>query len=59
MPALLVKIIGFTTETSVGCSTAVVGATTVSPNSEMYVGWYAPGIGPASSQAATIYDRSC
>ena len=53
--ALLVRMSGFTTETSVGYGAAVVGATTVSPNSEMYVGWYAPGITTDSYQAATIY----
>lgn len=53
--ALLVRMSGFTTETSVGYGTMVGGATTVSPNSEMYVGWYAPGITTESYQAATIY----
>jgi hypothetical protein len=49
--ALLVRMSGFTTETSVG-----YGAGGVAPvGSNMYVGWYEPGIVTSSYQAATIY----
>jgi hypothetical protein len=50
--ALLVRLSGFTTEGSVGVG--VVGG--VAPvGSNMYVGWYEPGIVSQSYQAATIY----
>jgi hypothetical protein len=49
--ALLVRMSGFTTETSVGYGTGVVAPV----GSNMYVGWYEPGIVTDSYQAATIY----
>jgi hypothetical protein len=49
--ALLVRLSGFTTETQVGYSSGVV----VPAGSNMYVGWYEPGIVSESYQAATIY----
>lgn len=49
--ALLVRLSGFTTETSVGVASAV--EIPAGPN--MYVGWYEPGIVTDSYQAATIY----
>lgn len=49
--ALLVRLSGFTTETSVGLSSGVV----VPDGPNMYVGWYEPGIVSDSYQAATIY----
>ena len=48
---LLVRMSGFTTETSVGLSSGVV----VPAGSNMYVGWYEPGVVTDSYQAATIY----
>jgi hypothetical protein len=48
---LLVRISGFTTQTNVGLSSGVV----VPAGSNMYVGWYEPGIVTDSYQAATIY----
>lgn len=50
--ALLVRMSGFTTETTVGVG-VVGGGEQVS--SDMYVGWYAPGVTSVSYQAATIY----
>jgi hypothetical protein len=49
--ALLVRLSGFTTETTVGVTSGVV----VPAGSNMYVGWYEPGIVTESYQAATIY----
>jgi hypothetical protein len=49
--ALLVRLSGFSTQTTVGYG--VVGGEAVS--SDMYVGWYAPGVTSVSYQAATIY----
>lgn len=49
--ALLVRLSGFTTQTQVGYSSGVV----VPVDSNMYVGWYEPGIVSQSYQAATIY----
>ena len=49
--ALLVRLSGFTTETTVGVSSGVV----VPDGPNMYVGWYEPGIVTDSYQAATIY----
>jgi len=49
--ALLVRLSGFTTETTVGLSSGVV----VPAGPDMYVGWYEPGIVTDSYQAATIY----
>jgi hypothetical protein len=49
--ALLVRLSGFTTETTVGATSGVV----VPAGSNMYVGWYEPGIVTDSYQAATIY----
>jgi hypothetical protein len=48
---LLVRLSGFTTETQVGYTSGVV----VPAGSNMYVGWYEPGIVSQSYQAATIY----
>jgi hypothetical protein len=48
---LLVRMSGFTTESSVGYSSGVV----VPAGPNMYVGWYEPGIVTDSYQAATIY----
>jgi hypothetical protein len=48
---LLVRLSGFTTETQVGYTSGVV----VPAGSNMYVGWYEPGIVSESYQAATIY----
>jgi hypothetical protein len=48
---LLVRLSGFTTETSVGVTSGVV----VPAGPNMYVGWYEPGIVSDSYQAATIY----
>jgi hypothetical protein len=48
---LLVRMSGFTTQTNVGLSSGVV----VPAGSNMYVGWYEPGIVTDSYQAATIY----
>lgn len=51
---LLARMSGFTTETSVGYGAGVVAP--VGPvGSNMYVGWYEPGIVTDSYQAATIY----
>ena len=50
--ALLVRLSGFKTETTVGVGT-VGGAVAVGP--DMYAGWYEPGITTESYQAATIY----
>jgi hypothetical protein len=49
--ALLVRISGFTTETTVGIASGVV----VPDGPNMYVGWYEPQIVNDSYQAATIY----
>jgi len=49
--ALLVRLSGFTTESTVGVASGVV----VPAGPDMYVGWYEPGIVSASYQAATIY----
>jgi len=49
--ALLVRISGFQTETTIGAGATVVDA--VSPN--MYVGWYSPGVYTEDYKAATIY----
>jgi hypothetical protein len=49
--ALLVRLSGFTTETTVGVTSGVV----VPAGANMYVGWYEPGIVTDSYQAATIY----
>lgn len=49
--ALLVRLSGFTTETTVGVTSGVV----VPAGSNMYAGWYEPGIVTESYQAATIY----
>jgi hypothetical protein len=49
--ALLVRLSGFTTETTVGVTSDVV----VPAGPNMYVGWYEPGIVTDSYQAATIY----
>ncbi|HEV2979766.1 MAG TPA: hypothetical protein VG425_19480 [Casimicrobiaceae bacterium] len=49
--ALLVRLSGFTTETTVGVAPDVV----VPAASNMFVGWYEPGIVTESYQAATIY----
>src|SRR5271157_5626728 len=49
--ALLVRLSGFTTETTVGVTSGVV----VPAGPNMYVGWYEPGIVTDSYQAATIY----
>ena len=48
---LLVRLSGFATETAVGLSPGVV----VPAGSNMYVGWYEPGIVTDSYQAAAIY----
>jgi hypothetical protein len=48
---LLVRLSGFTTETQVGYTSGVM----VPAGSNMYVGWYEPGIVSESYQAATIY----
>ena len=48
---LLVRLSGFTTETQVAYTSGVV----VPAGSNMYVGWYEPGIVGDSYQAATIY----
>ena len=48
---LLVRMSGFTTETSIGYGAGGVVAT----GPDMYVGWYEPGIVSSSYQAATIY----
>lgn len=48
---LLVRLTGFTTETSVGYGAGAVAP--AGPN--MYVGWYEPGIVTQDYQAATIY----
>jgi hypothetical protein len=52
--ALLVRLSGFKTETAVGYASAIV-ATVGSPGSDMYAGWYEPGIVTQNYQAATIY----
>ncbi len=49
--ALLVRLSGFKTETTYGYSPGVVAPV----GSDMYVGWYEPGIVSANYQAATIY----
>ncbi len=49
--ALLVRLSGFTTETTVGVTSGVV----VPAGPNMYVGWYEPGIVTDSYQVATIY----
>jgi hypothetical protein len=49
--ALLVRLSGFTTETSVGVYSGVV----VPAGANMYMGWYEPGIATTNYQAATIY----
>ena len=49
--ALLVRLSGFTTETTVGVSSGVV----VPAGSNMYVGWYEPGVVTENYKAATIY----
>src|SRR5271169_4327896 len=49
--ALLVRLSGFTTETTVGATSGVV----VPAGPNMYVGWYEPGIVTDSYQVATIY----
>jgi hypothetical protein len=49
--ALLVRLSGFKTETTVGYTSGVV----VPAGSNMYVGWYEPGIVSENYQAATIY----
>ena len=49
--ALLVRLSGFTTEGAVGLSPGVMA----SVGSNMYVGWYEPGIVTTTYQAATIY----
>jgi len=49
--ALLVRLSGFTTETAVGITSGVVAPV----GSDMYVGWYQPGIVTDTYQAATIY----
>ena len=48
---LLVRLSNFTTEGTVGVSSGVV----VPAGSNMYVGWYEPGIVSETYQAATIY----
>ena len=54
--ALLVRLSGFTTEGSIGVG-VVGGVASVGSvaGSNMYVGWYEPGIVSQSYQAATIY----
>ena len=52
--ALLVRLSGFKTETAYAYSSGVV-APVGSVGSDMYVGWYEPGIVSANYQAATIY----
>jgi len=49
--ALLVRLSGFKTETAVGVSSGVV----VPIGTDMYAGWYEPGVVSESYQAATIY----
>ena len=49
--ALLVRLSGFTTETTVGVSSGGV----VPVGSNMYVGWYEPSLVTSNYQAATIY----
>jgi hypothetical protein len=48
---LLVRMSGFTTETSIGYGAG--GVVAAGPN--MYVGWYEPGLVTSDYQAATIY----
>jgi hypothetical protein len=49
--ALLVRVSGFTTESSIGYGVGGVAAA----GPDMYVGWYEPGFVSTSYQAATIY----
>jgi hypothetical protein len=52
--ALLVRMSGFTTQTAVGYGVGAV-APAGPPGTNMYVGWYEPGLVTDSYQAATIY----
>jgi hypothetical protein len=49
-----VRMSGFTTQTAVGYGVGAV-APAGPPGTNMYVGWYEPGIVTESYQAATIY----
>jgi hypothetical protein len=48
---LLVRLSGFTTDTTIGYTSGVVAPV----GTDMYVGWYEPGIVSDSYQVATIY----